>query len=147
MCPRCVKNMPCNPVDTSFFLNWAGMLQTICCKWLCFVSDSWLDDSAKHKETKIAWYFWTSCLFSSSPLKSSRHSTVIPSKAQNLETIPDKRIPESPEVIWDASFFGVLILALPLIFVFAGRFEWSFLVEGTKIFLKNGIPCIEYLFY
>eukprot|EP00434_Breviolum_minutum_P012881 symbB.v1.2.011351.t1/scaffold745.1/size165919/8 len=44
-------------------------------------------------------------------------------EAQNLETIPDKRIPESPEVIWDASFFGVLILALPLIFVFAGRFE------------------------
>ena len=48
------------------------------------------------------------------------HCSIFPSmKAQNLET--DKR--ESPEVIWDASFFGVLILALPLIFVFAGRFE------------------------
>ena len=35
MCPRCVKNMPCNPVGTSFFLNSAGMLQTICRKWLC----------------------------------------------------------------------------------------------------------------
>ena len=51
------------------------------------------------------------------------HCSIFPSmKAQNLET--DKReSPESPEVIWDASFFGVLILALPLIFVFAGRFE------------------------
>jgi hypothetical protein len=28
-----------------------------------------------------------------------------------------------PEVAWDASFLGVLILALPLIAIFAGRFE------------------------
>ncbi|CAL1156804.1 unnamed protein product [Cladocopium goreaui] len=30
---------------------------------------------------------------------------------------------EMPEVAWDASFLGVLILALPLIAIFAGRFE------------------------
>lgn len=57
------------------------------------------------------------------PLRAEGKAGKADQKLPALEAETKEASSEAPQVEFDLSFFGVLILALPLIAIFAGRFE------------------------
>lgn len=148
MCPRCVKNVPCNPVGTSFFLNSAGMLQTICRTWLCFVSDSWLDDSAWFRQTwrnRNCMVFLNFMFVFKFTIEIFMTLHCFPIKSPELGDDPRQADPRVARSDLGCIFLWCFDFGLTFDLRFCRALWMKFLVEGTKIFLKNGIP--EHLFY